>query len=99
MAVSTSTQTQPAVTPDVEAQLRKHSRLGETLIEAFLFFCGAVSILTTVGIVFVLGRESLLFFTSGEVSIIEFFTGTRWQPAIGHFGIWALLNATLMVSG
>ena len=99
MAVTTSTQTQTAVTPDIETQLRKHSRFGETLIEAFLFFCGAVSILTTVGIVFVLGRESLLFFTSGEVSIVEFFTSTQWQPAIGHFGIWALLNATLVVSG
>lgn len=82
----------------IAEQLRKTPRLGETIIEGFLFFCGAVSILITVGIVFVLGEESLLFFTGGEVSPAEFFTGTEWQPAIGKFGIWALMNSTFTVS-
>jgi phosphate transport system permease protein len=80
----------------IKSELRKQTRIKETLIEGFLFFCGAVSILTTVGIVFVLGEESLLFFR--EVTLVEFFTGTEWQPAIGKFGIWALLTSTLMVS-
>lgn len=83
---------------DVKTQLRKHPRIKETVIESFLFICGAISILTTVGIVFVLAEESLLFFTSGEVTLWEFFTGTVWQPAIGQFGIWALMNATFMVT-
>ncbi len=48
--------------------LRKQPRLGETIIQSFLLFCGVVSILTTVGIVFVLGRESLMFFMNPEVS-------------------------------
>ena len=48
--------------------LRKQPRLGESLIQGFLWLCGAVSILTTVGIIFVLGRESLLFFIDPEVS-------------------------------
>ena len=82
----------------ISSDLRKHPRLGETLIETFLFLCGAISILVTIGIVFVLGKESLLFFTSDEVSLWEFFTGTEWQPAIGKFGIWALLNSTFMVT-
>ncbi|MBN1995033.1 MAG: phosphate ABC transporter permease subunit PstC [Anaerolineae bacterium] len=81
-----------------KSELRKHPRFAETLIEAFLFLCGAISILTTVGIVYVLAKEALLFFGSDEVSLVEFFTGAVWQPAIGKFGIWALLNATLMVS-
>ena len=97
MAVSTSSTT-ATVTPEIKSQLRKRSRLGETLIEAFLFLCGAISILTTLGIVFVLGEESLLFFTTEGVNVWEFFTGTEWQPAIGKFGLWALLNATFMVS-
>ncbi|KAA3648474.1 MAG: phosphate ABC transporter permease subunit PstC [Chloroflexi bacterium] len=41
------------------------------------------------------GREIL---RSNEVSFLEFFTGTAWQPQLGKFGIWALLNSTLMVS-
>jgi phosphate transport system permease protein len=63
-----------------------------------LFFCGAVSILTTLGIVTVLGRESWNFFAADEVSIWEFFGSTTWQPAILEFGIWPLVSATLVTS-
>ena len=83
---------------DTQIDLRRRRRPLETVIQGFLFFCGAISILTTMGIVFVLGKESLLFFGSGEVNLVEFFTGTEWQPAIGKFGILPLLNATLMTS-
>jgi phosphate transport system permease protein len=79
-------------------ELHKRPRPIETLIQGFLFFCGAVSILTTIGIVFVLGQEALLFFRRGAVSLTEFFTGTVWQPAIGKFGILPLLNATVLTS-
>jgi phosphate transport system permease protein len=101
MAASTSSQPVVAAqnTVKLKSELRKRSRLGERLIEFFLFFSGAVSLLTTLGIVYVLAKESLLFFSSGAVSLLEFFTGTGWQPAIGKFGLWALLNATFMVSG
>lgn len=80
------------------AFLQKKQRFGENVIQGFLFLCGAISILTTVGIVFVLGRESWLFFGSPEVNIVEFVTGTVWQPAIGKFGIWPLLTSTLIIS-
>jgi phosphate transport system permease protein len=43
--------------------LDKHMRVGESIIRAILLLCGAFSILTTLGIVFVLGKEALLFFT------------------------------------
>jgi phosphate transport system permease protein len=78
--------------------LRRRPRLGESLIQGFLFVCGAVSILTTIGIVYVLGTESWLFFSNPDVTIVEFFTKTTWQPAIGEFGIWPLVTATLMTS-
>ncbi len=82
--------------PDLD--LRRKPRFTETIIRAFLFLCGAISILTTVGIVFVLGRESLLFFANQEVNLLKFFGGTEWQPAIGWFGIWPLVTSTVMVS-
>jgi phosphate transport system permease protein len=78
--------------------LRKRRRLNETVIQGFLFLCGAFSILTTLGIVYVLGRESMLFFLSDEVSLVEFFGTLKWQPQIGDFGIWSLVNATLMTT-
>lgn len=98
MAVEVTTRSTTATdtVASSKSELQKRSRFGETFIEGFLFFCGAVSILTTIGIVFVLGKESLHFFR--EVTLLEFFTGTEWQPAIGKFGIWALLTSTLMVS-
>jgi len=83
---------------DIEMQLRKRPRLGEQIIQGILFFCGAVSILTTVGIVIVLSEESLRLFGSGEVGLVEFVTSTEWNPVIEKFGIWPLLNSTLMTS-
>ena len=78
--------------------LKKRARPGEALVQAFLIFCGAFSILTTVGIVYELGKESLLFFTSPEVNLWQFMTGTVWQPQAGKFGILPLVSATLMTS-
>jgi phosphate transport system permease protein len=83
---------------DPKPDLRRQPRLGESLIQGFLFLCGAISILTTVGIVYVLGQESIRFFLSDEVSLVEFFGTTTWQPAIGQFGVWPLVTSTLMVS-
>src|SRR5215207_2127175 len=78
--------------------LRRKPRLGETLIQSFLFACGFLSILTTFGIVVVLFREAWLFFGSEGVNLLAFFGTTKWQPHIFQFGIWPLLNATLMTS-
>lgn len=81
-----------------QPDLARRPRLGEGAIQAFLFFCGAVSILTTLGIVYELGKEALLFFSSSGASLTEFLTTTSWQPSIGQFGVLPLVTATLMTS-
>ena len=78
--------------------LRRRLRLGERLLEASLLACGLLSILTTAGIVIVLGRESLLFFADPDVGLAEFFLTTTWQPTLEQFGIWPLVLATLRTS-
>ena len=78
--------------------LKKRPRIFETVIQSFLFVCGVLSIFTTLGIVYVLGQESWLFFRRPEVSLVGFFGAFKWQPEIGNFGIWPLVNATLMTS-
>jgi phosphate transport system permease protein len=78
--------------------LSKKFRPGETIIQGFLFLCGVISIFTTIGIVYELGKEALLFFQIDSVTLVEFFTSTKWQPAIEDFGIWPLVTATLMTS-
>lgn len=71
----------------------------EFAIHGILLACAAISIVTTVGIVAVLLFESLQFFR--EVSVWEFFTGTRWSPLLKpqHFGISPLFCGTLLVAG
>lgn len=78
--------------------LRRRIRVGESVIQTVLFLCGILSILTTVGIVWVLIQQAWLFFGNPDVSIVEFFTGTQWTPEIGAFGAWPLVTATLTTS-
>ncbi len=82
----------------IDLRARRRLRLQEKLIGWTLFACGAISILTTVGIVVVLVRESVGFFA--EIPIVEFLTGTRWAPQYRpqSFGILPLLNGTLIIA-
>ena len=73
-------------------------RVMEMLVERALFAAGAASVLTTLAIVAVLLRESAAFFGNPQVRVIDFLTGTEWQPHIQLFGIWPLLSATFMVT-
>jgi phosphate transport system permease protein len=171
---STSAAATTAADSDIRLALRKRPRVREAIIQSILFLCGAISILTTIGIVYGLTKESLSFFTqelwedtnkqtvqatsavtttfavpetgsslavadrirlneevmeivsiegnvivvergvsgseavahkagtdifvSNKVTLVEFFTGTKWNPQIGQFGIWPLVTATLMTS-
>lgn len=83
---------------DQQISLRKRPRWGERLIQSFLVFCGALSILTTLGIVYELGKEAWLFFSTPEVNLWKFFTGTKWQPQVDQFGILPLVTATLVTT-
>jgi phosphate transport system permease protein len=68
------------------------------VIGGALFSAGALSILTTVGIVGVLVWESLAFFR--RVSVAEFLTGTVWTPLFQpqHFGVLPLLAGSVLVA-
>ncbi|HJS72246.1 MAG TPA: phosphate ABC transporter permease subunit PstC [Acidimicrobiia bacterium] len=78
--------------------LKRRTRPGDLAIRGFLFFCGVVSVATTIGILYELGKESWLFFSDPQVSLGEFLTGTVWQPQGGVFGILPLLLGTLLIS-
>ncbi len=72
--------------------------LPERVIAVFLFLCSFLSILITVGIVAVLLFEAITFF--GEVSFIDFITGTRWTPLFSskQFGVLALVAGTTLTA-
>jgi len=62
-----------------------------------LAFCAGISALATVGILVVLLSEAIGFFS--QVSVVEFFTETRWTPLFRekHFGILPLLTGSILV--
>ena len=86
-------------TPHAVRLARRRARiLRERLIELILFLAALVSVLTTVGIVYVLVKESVVFFE--QVPISKFLTDTQWTPLFddAHFGIVVLLSGTLTSS-
>ncbi|RYG29873.1 phosphate ABC transporter permease subunit PstC [bacterium] len=70
----------------------------ERAIQFACFLCAAISVLTTVGIVFVLLSQALEFFR--RVSPAEFFTGREWSPAFANpkFGVLPLVSGTLLIT-
>jgi phosphate transport system permease protein len=88
----------PAPVPAGRRDLWRRPRRGEDALEFLLTASGVLSVLTTAAIVYILARESWLFFGAPEVDIVGFLTGTRWQPAILEFGVWPLLSSTLRTS-
>lgn len=82
-----------------ERLARRHTRnLREKAIEMMLLAAALVSVATTVGIVFILVKESLVFFE--HVSFYDFLTDTQWTPLFddAHYGIMVLVSGTLTSS-
>ena len=78
---------------------RRRARvIRERIIELILLLAALVSVLTTVGIVYILVKESVVFFQA--VPIGKFLTDTQWTPLFddAHFGIMVLLSGTLTSS-
>ncbi|RMF32286.1 MAG: phosphate ABC transporter permease subunit PstC [Bacteroidetes bacterium] len=73
-------------------------RTNEKIIESLLRLSALITILTTVGIIYVLLSESLLFFR--EVSVVEFLTNPEWTPLFTekNFGILPLVAGTLLTT-
>ncbi|RMD99156.1 MAG: phosphate ABC transporter permease subunit PstC [Bacteroidetes bacterium] len=74
------------------------NRTNEKMIEGWLQFSAIVTVLTTIGIIYVLLSESLLFFQ--DVSVVEFLTDKQWTPLFTdkHFGIMPLVMGTLLTT-
>jgi phosphate transport system permease protein len=84
--------------PRSAGRLRRRRRPSEAIIQSLLFLSGAFSILITIGIVYELGKEALLFFQMPNVQLLDTVASIRWQPHSGEFGIWGLVTATFMTS-
>lgn len=104
MAIASSDAITPMAAPRSEAKLAEFARAKkarqrrELAIEAVLLACASISVLTTLGIVYILVRESISFFA--HVPIWDFLTDTQWTPLFddAHFGIMVLMSGTLTSS-
>jgi phosphate transport system permease protein len=67
-------------------------------VKGVLALCALVSVATTVGIVVALFVPAAEFF--GEISIVDFLTGTDWAPLFepASFGVLPLIAGTLVVT-
>lgn len=77
---------------------RRTRHLRERFIEFTLGSAAAFSVAVTLGIVYVLVSESVLFFQ--HVSLWSFLTDTQWTPLFddAHYGIMVLLSGTVVSS-
>lgn len=88
---------------DVQQMIAQKRRKGfgrkfEKVIPLLLFLTAAVSVLTTIGIVFTLIFETIEFFN--RVSIVQYIFGKEWLPFAGEpsYGVLPLVIGTLKVT-
>lgn len=77
----------------------KRSRsVSEQVIGLLLGACGAISILTTIGIILVLLQEAVRFFNS--VRVTDFLFGTTWTALFKtpQYGVLPLVGGTMVIS-
>ena len=99
MSGTAATTLDRAMSPSQSRLAHRASRhVKEKIIEAILFLAALVSVFTTLGIVYILISESVVFFS--HVPILDFLTDTQWTPLFddAHFGIMVLLSGTLVSS-
>ncbi|MBK7352554.1 MAG: phosphate ABC transporter permease subunit PstC [Nitrosomonas sp.] len=72
--------------------------LKEKFIESLLFLAAVFSVFVTFAIIYMLVKESYIFFQ--HVSLKEFLTDTQWTPLFddAHYGILPLVSGTLVSS-
>ena len=72
-------------------------RLLERSINFYLIACVSVTVLVTTTVILILGKDCLEFFS--QVSLREFFLGTKWEPLIDprSFGVLPLVTGTFVV--
>ncbi len=90
----------PPLATQVSDRLKKRAsrHLRERFIETLLFIAASISVFTTAAIVYILVKESVVFFEA--VPITDFLFDTQWTPMFtdAHFGIAVLLSGTLTSS-
>jgi phosphate transport system permease protein len=86
--------------PDLWAGHSPFLAFWETAVTVGLVLCAVVTVLTTAGIIVVLGVQSVEFFRSANVSVRDFLFGIELKPEANppRFGIVPLIWGTFLVA-
>jgi phosphate transport system permease protein len=78
--------------------LKRRLRLGERVIEGWIFLAGILAIIVLLGIIFILVKEGMPVFAS--TNPWDFLFGTHWYPLADPpvFGIASFFVSTLMIT-
>ena len=84
--------------PEAPSLRAARRRWGETAIKGLLGLAAAISLVTTVGIVYALVEDTIIFLR--EVPIKDFLFGTKWSPLFNppSFGVLPLAAGTFATS-
>ncbi|MCC2628408.1 MAG: pstC [Thermomicrobiales bacterium] len=87
---------QPPIAIDLSRAASRQT--SERIIGAVLWTCGALSLLTTVGIILVLVQQAFVFFS--QVPITDFLFGTTWTALFKTplYGVLPLVGGTLLIT-
>jgi phosphate transport system permease protein len=80
------------------AKVSSFQKFREKLVVKSLLVCASISVLTTLGIIFILLEESVQFFR--HISLLEFFGSTEWAPLFEprSFGVLPLISGTMLIA-
>ena len=83
---------------DVSLKRIKRMKLANIIARSILFLFAIITILTTIGIIFSLLKDSIGFFS--KVSVEEFLLGKEWTPLFSspQFGVLPLICGTLVIT-
>ena len=98
VAIGANVSALPPVSQAARLSGRRLRIVRERFIESLLLLAALVSVFTTLAIVTILVKESVVFFR--QVPLWDFLTDTQWTPLFddAHFGIMVLLSGTLTSS-
>jgi phosphate transport system permease protein len=98
MAVDALSESGCGPTTAMDLSGNRSRSMSETVIGFVLAACGAISLLTTIGIILVLIQEAVHFFSA--VRVTDFLFGTTWTALFKtpQYGVLPLVGGTLVIT-
>ena len=100
MSIPTAAPGDATTGPDLWSGHSRSLAFWEAAVTVGLVLCAVITVLTTAGIILVLGTQTIAFFSQSKVNPFEFFFGTTLKPnaRTPKFGIVPLIWGTFLVA-